>query len=178
MLRLQKGDDVAFEDLMTQYSVYVKSVAISMVSSEHDAMDVVQEVFMRVLSSRESYRPTASFTSWLRRITRNLVLNRLRKEQSRRAVSLSVVDENAVGGSKDYYADSFRAIEKGEDSVALMDAIRTLGRRQREVIRLYYMEGKSCNSVAEEMSATNSAVKALLSRARHQLRLKLQPTRI
>src|SRR3954465_5060666 len=73
------GDDRAFERLIERHQALVIGTVARMLGSNSDAEDLAQQVFLRVWRSAPPYRPGAKFTTWLLKITRNLVFNEMRR---------------------------------------------------------------------------------------------------
>ena len=85
MLAAGRGDEAAFAVLVRRWQDRVVSLATRTLGSAADAEDVAQEVFLRVHRARESYAPSARFSTWIYRITVNASLNHLRGRKARRA---------------------------------------------------------------------------------------------
>src|ERR1700692_4870361 len=78
MLRVKNGDDASFAVLLEKYRLPVVHFLYRMVQDQGVSEELGQEVFLRVYRSRETYEPTAKFTTWLFRIATHLALNWLR----------------------------------------------------------------------------------------------------
>src|SRR5881409_1347840 len=74
-----RGDTVAFEELIERHQALVAGTVARMLGSNSDVEDIAQQVFIRVWKSARRYVPRAKFTTWLLKITRNLVFNELRR---------------------------------------------------------------------------------------------------
>ncbi len=75
MLRVKDGDGASFALLLAKHRSSVIHFLYRMVQNQGVAEELAQEVFLRVYKSRESYEPTAKFTTWLFRIATHLALN-------------------------------------------------------------------------------------------------------
>src|SRR5207244_9129369 len=78
MRLVSRGDTSAFEELIERHQALVTGTVARMLSSNSDVEDIAQQVFIRVWKSARRYVPRAKFTTWLLKITRNLVFNELR----------------------------------------------------------------------------------------------------
>src|SRR5271165_5555801 len=78
MLRVRDGDGASFAILLEKHRSPVIHFIYRMVQNQAIAEELAQEVFLRIYRSRESYEPTAKFTTWLFRIATHLALNSLR----------------------------------------------------------------------------------------------------
>ena len=92
MLRVKGGDIRCFENLLERHRTPLVHFLYRMVHNHAVAEELAQEVFLRVYCSRENYKPSAKFTTWLYRIATNLALNWLRdKKHERMQESLDAV---------------------------------------------------------------------------------------
>src|SRR6266478_1701326 len=76
-----QGDAAAFEELVEKHQALVAGTVARMLGSNSDVEDIAQQVFIRVWKSAARYVPRAKFTTWLLKITRNLVFNELRRSK-------------------------------------------------------------------------------------------------
>src|ERR1043166_2495789 len=74
-----RDDTQAFEQLIEKHQSLVAGTVARMLGSNSDVEDIAQQVFIRVWKSASRYTPRAKFTTWLLKITRNLVFNELRR---------------------------------------------------------------------------------------------------
>src|SRR5262247_2252545 len=82
------GNTEAFEQLIEKHQTLVAGTVARMLGSSSDVEDIAQQVFIRVWKSARRYVPRAKFTTWLLKITRNLVFNEMRRSKRRPHVSL------------------------------------------------------------------------------------------
>src|SRR2546423_13001573 len=82
------GDMAAFEALVERHQRLVVGTVGRMLGTNSDAEDIAQQVFVRVWKNLKRYEPRAKFTTWLLKITRNLVFNELRRRSRHPAVPL------------------------------------------------------------------------------------------
>src|ERR1700692_5082813 len=80
----QRGDQDAFEQLVTAYDQSVLRLAMNLLRSPEDARDVYQEAFLRVFRNLHNFRFDCSFHTWLYRIVTNLCLDQMRKRKVRK----------------------------------------------------------------------------------------------
>src|SRR5947207_4724897 len=76
-----RGDTTAFEELIEKHQALVAGTVVRMLGSNSDVEDIAQQVFIRVWKSARRYVPRAKFTTWLLKITRNLVFNEMRRSK-------------------------------------------------------------------------------------------------
>src|SRR5438132_13307242 len=83
-----RGDTQALEQLIEKHQTLVAGTVARMLGSSSDVEDIAQQVFIRVWKSARRYVPRAKFTTWLLKITRNLVFNEMRRTRPRPEVPL------------------------------------------------------------------------------------------
>ncbi len=177
MLRFQRGDDLAFQELVERNHARVIGLIYRFISNAADAEDLAQEVFLRIYRARRTYRPTAKFSTWMFRITANVSLNALRSRSVRKDdVSIDQVtdfgdgprampDPEAAPPDHDLYRTELQ--EK------VREALAELPEKQRLAVVLNKYEGMSYADIAETLGCSTMAVKSLLARARENLRDRL-----
>jgi RNA polymerase sigma-70 factor (ECF subfamily) len=182
MLRAQRGDEEAFAQLVAAYQDRLVGIFTHLVGSRETAEDLAQDVFLRVHRARESYQPTARFSTWLFRIANNLASNLRRSAGRRKEVPLAIRDSGPIGvrPQEKLFADKSallptRQLDRRELCEVVREALDDLNDRQRMALLLHKFEGMSYEDIATTMDLTTSAVKSLLSRARESLRLRLEP---
>jgi RNA polymerase sigma-70 factor (ECF subfamily) len=127
------------------------------------ADDLAQDVFLRVLRRPLQWRGRPAAAAYLRKAARTAFLGSLRRAERRRTVPLADAVDRAFAA---------HAAEDGGDG--WLDAVRTclerLGERPREALRAMYAEGRTREEISRAEGTTETAVKALLQRARDALR--------
>src|SRR5205807_10155123 len=83
-----RGDTTAFEQLIERHQALVAGTVARMLGSNSDVEDIAQQVFLRVWRSAGRYVPRAKFTTWLLKITRNLVFNEMRRAKRKGLVPM------------------------------------------------------------------------------------------
>src|SRR4029077_20332711 len=125
MLHVKAGDDSAFDYLVQKYRRAMLSFMFRMAHNSAAAEDLAQEVFLRVYRSRESYEPSAKFTTWLYRIANNLAVNHARDTRHDRPESMASLDEpDEESGQTLDVADQSLTVEQNIIRQERMNAIR------------------------------------------------------
>ena len=169
------GDDRAFEDLVERHQRLVVGTVGRMLGSHSDAEDIAQQVFVRVWKNAKRYEPRAKFTTWLLKITRNLVFNELRRRSRHPAVPLQSDSDEEERTFKDEHAIAPDASLLDQELQEAVDAaIAQLPETQRMAVILRRYEELSYEEIAEALEQSVSAVKSLLFRARTELRENLK----
>ena len=181
MLRVRNGDDAAFTQLVNAWQNRLIGIFFHLNHDQTTAEDLAQEVFLRVYRSRERYQPTAKFSTWVFRIANNLASNRRRDQGRRKEVPLNVRDSGPLGQRPEekLLADKSglmptRQLDRSEMREVVRDALTVLSDRQRLAVLLNKFEGMSYADIGTAMKLRPAAVKSLLSRARENLRDKLE----
>jgi RNA polymerase sigma-70 factor (ECF subfamily) len=169
------GDMKAFEQLVERHQRLVVGTVGRMLGTNSDAEDIAQQVFVRVWKNVKRYEPRAKFTTWLLKITRNLVFNELRRRSRHPAVPLQSETDEEERPLKDEKATSPDAtLLEHELQEAVDAAIAQLPETQRMAVILRRYEELSYEEIAESLDQSVSAVKSLLFRARTELRENLK----
>jgi RNA polymerase sigma-70 factor (ECF subfamily) len=168
------GDAVAFEELVERHQRLVVGTVARMLGNNSEVEDIAQQVFVRVWRSAKRYVPRAKFTTWLLKITRNLVFNELRRRSRHSQMSLQVESEDEERPIKDERAMAPDAsLLEQELQRAIESAIAQLPETQRMAVVLRRYEDLSYEQIAEVLDQSVPAVKSLLFRARTELRTRL-----
>jgi len=168
MVRIREGDMEAFRLLVEMHQARVIGTISKMLGSDAESEDLAQQVFIRVWKSAPRYQPTAKFTTWLFRITRNLVFNELRRKRHF-ADQSEELPEPIERAEK----EPDRVLLEGELQNAIQEAINQLPESQRMAIILRRYEEMPYEEIAKVMGTTVAAVKSILFRARAELRDRL-----
>lgn len=168
------GDTNAFERLIERHQTLVLGTVGRMLGNTGDAEDIAQQVFIRVWRSAARYTPQAKFTTWLLKITRNLVFNEMRRRKRHALLPLQVNPEGDERPLPDEHAASPDAsLLEEELNDAIQNAISELPEAQRMAVILRRYEELSYEQIADVLDQSVPAVKSLLFRARTELRAKL-----
>lgn len=168
------GDERAFEQLVERHQRLVIGTVGRMLGTNSDAEDIAQQVFVRVWKNAKRYEPRAKFTTWLLKITRNLVFNELRRRSRHPAVPLqSEADEEERPIKDEHVVTPDASLLNEELQKAVDAAIADLPETQRMAVILRRYEELSYEEIAETLDQSVSAVKSLLFRARTELRSTL-----
>jgi RNA polymerase sigma-70 factor (ECF subfamily) len=171
----QQGDAVAFEFLYGLHSRRVYALCLRMVGNPTDAEDLAQGAFLQLFRKIGTFRGESAFSTWLHRMTVNVVLMRLRKK-SLPADSLEETtepDEETGGPRKDIGGPDLR-LSGAVDRVNIERSIEKLPPGYRTVFVLHDIQGYEHNEIAKIMECSVGNSKSQLHKARTRLRLLLQ----
>jgi RNA polymerase sigma-70 factor (ECF subfamily) len=175
MLRVRDGDQASFTLLLERHRSPVLHFLYRMVQNQAVSEELAQEVFLRVYRSRNTYEPTAKFTTWLFRIATHLALNWIRDGKNEKLQES--LDRETGDGATRQVADRVRTIEQelvhqsrlGE----VRQAIEALPGKQRAAVLMHKYEEMEYSQIARSLGCSESAVKSLLYRAYESLRGRL-----
>ena len=174
MRLVARGDTSAFEQVIERHQALVAGTAARMLGSNSDVEDIAQQVFIRVWKSARRYVPRAKFTTWLLKITRNLVFNELRRAKRRAQVPLQPdpgTEEIPLKDETNPAPDA--SLLENELQRAIEEAIMQLPESQRMALVLRRYDQLSYEEIAEVLDLSVPAVKSVLFRARTELRSRL-----
>ena len=169
MLRFQKGDEPAFEELVKKHTRGVLNLVYRYMNDASRAEDVAQDIFVKVYKARMKYEPKAKFSTWLYRVAVNHCLNEIRARKSQPALASPNNDllEQPAGEDPD------ARISRAELQQAVKEAINSLPENQRMAVILARYEDMSYDEIAETMGMSLEAVKSVLFRAKENLKQAL-----
>jgi len=173
------GDLRAFEELFRRHHKRVYNIALGVLSNEAEAEDVAQDVFVRVHESIGRLQSDDAFVTWLKTMTVNRCRDVLRRRGRLRIESLDAPIEQSDGFSTsleipDDSNDPQDALEKKFLRQAVRKAIASLTPDAREVVTLFYVDGADIATISKVTKSPEGTIKSRLSRARGELKRKLQ----
>jgi RNA polymerase sigma-70 factor (ECF subfamily) len=178
MLAYQAGSEAAFDLIVEAYSGQVYALFTRFLGPVPEREDLVQEVFLRVIRSRERYKAAARFSTWLYRIAFNLAVNKTQRSAPQVSLEAPGGDESrdafeALGDPS--VEDPTDALERDDVVRAVRTAIGELPETQRMALILARYEELSFVEIARVLDSSEKAIKSLVHRARENLRNKLAP---
>lgn len=170
MLRVARGDERAFRELILRHQNAVVGTVARMLNDPHEAEDIAQQVFVRVWQSAKNWTPDAKFTTYLFTITRNLVFNESRRRSRKREVAIDDQSLHPRQTPPDLRPQPDATLEKRELYRKIDSAIASLPEQQRLCIVLRTFQSLDYEDIAAALDCSVSSVKSLLFRARTTLR--------
>ena len=179
MLRVKAGDQSAFEYLVQKYRRPMVSFMYRMARNSAIAEDLAQEVFLRVYRSRETYEPSAKFSTWLYRIATNLAVNHARDTRHERPeIQVSLDEPDEESGATLELPDASLNVEqqmvRRERLLAIRKKIEALPEQQRLAVLMHKYQQMDYKQIADVLKKSESATKSLLFRAYETLREQLK----
>lgn len=167
-----RGDRDAFARIVDATRTVVSSIALAILRDVDASRDVAQDVFLAAWRDIGKLRSAQSLMPWLRQMARNRAHHELRSKVRRRAVMPDGNLDGLLEVATDGRTHDAEFLER-EAHRRLAIAIDTLPDDAREVVTLFYREGRSVKQVASLLGMREDAVKQRLSRARNRLRESL-----
>ena len=168
--RAQAGDHLAFAQLYSLYKRRIYSLCLRMVGSIGEAEDLTQEAFLQLHRKISTFRGESAFSTWMHRLTINVVLMHLRKK-GLSLVSLDEAMESDSDGSRGRgFGVSDLALAGSIDRLALEHAVADLPAGYRLIFVLHDIEGYEHNEIASMLDCSIGNSKSQLHKARLKLR--------
>ena len=176
--RAQEGERAAFDTLIRVYDQNVLRLALQVVGSPEEARDLYQEVFLKVYRSIRQFRLEAKFSTWLYRVVMNVCLDHLRRQSTRKEVTVPQPKE----GEPEFFQtvpderptlNPERAIHSQEIGHRIQVALERLNPRERMVFELKHYQGLKLRAIGEICKTSEQTVKNCLFRATQKLRMEL-----
>jgi RNA polymerase sigma-70 factor (ECF subfamily) len=170
--RVRQGDREAFMTLVERYQQKVFVMAYSILRNKEDALDVVQETYLRLYRKIDTYRPGNNFQGWLLQIAKNLSIDFFRKNTRKKQEwhDSRTVDELPLS-SGDHGAE-----ERSSDLRGILSrCVERLAERQKMVFIMRHYNGLQFNEISETLRISTGTAKSLHFKAVQNLRKWLSP---
>jgi RNA polymerase sigma-70 factor (ECF subfamily) len=163
--RAKEGDRDALHFLYVRYAQDLNRYVNSFVRDHHEADDIVQDVFAKLIAGIGKYEQRdVPFTAWIMRVARNAALDHMRARRATPTEDIRVADDDTA-------AHSHANVERGRD---LRQALEGLPDDQREVLVLRHVVGLSPVEIADTLGKSESSIHGLHHRGRRQLKSSLR----
>jgi RNA polymerase sigma-70 factor (ECF subfamily) len=178
MLLYREGDMRAFEVLVERHRKPVYNFILRFVRNTTQAEDLLQDTFLRVVKSADSYERQAKFTTWLYTIARNLCVDASRRGRHRQVDSLDALIGSDNGRTRiEFVPDLGAGVERraigSELRAQIQNAIEMLPEEQREIFLLREVADLQFNEIAAVIGCPENTVKSRMRYALEKLREEL-----
>lgn len=177
----RRGDGAAMDRLIKKYQDRLYNVILKICGNEHDAVELLQDTFVKVIEKIGSFESRSGLYTWIYRIAVNLTLNHCKRRMKFTMQGLEIACglENARAGLRRYLAaesitDPAKIAESRELCVLLHKALGMLDHDQRSIIVLCDIERMNYAQISSVLEIELGTVKSRLSRARSNLRKSLE----
>lgn len=171
--KARQGDQSAFAELVTGYRSYVYTIAWKITLNEDDALDVTQEVFMRVAQKMSTLRLTGSFQGWLGSIAARQAISHCRKPARREIATDPWELASAVNAGAVRSQQTTKVVDAQWQKQLVQGAMADLSPQQRAILTLILKEDMQPHEVAQQLGLGASQVRSQLHRAIAALRERL-----
>jgi RNA polymerase sigma-70 factor, ECF subfamily len=174
--RALAGREESFEELVRRYQRPIVAYVYRMVGDYDSALDLTQEVFIRIYNSLGRYRPEFKFSTWIYRIAHNAAIDHLRRSDSSRTEDLEVEGEGGQTFQRPLASKAptpEQLSERNERRGEIEEVIRQLPPAYRELIVLRHAHDFSYDEIAEVTGLPLGTVKNRIFRAREAMRSQL-----
>ena len=174
ILRFQKGDELAYVELVNRYRDRLMNFVFRFVGSFEEAEDIVQDTFVKLYQKKDYYRPISAFSTWIFTIASNLAKTELRKRKRRKVSYLSQIgiEEKDFDIPVEDTTDEETVGEYTESQI--QDAIQSLQLHFRTALILRDIEELSYEEISKILDVPLGTIKSRINRARLQLQKKLK----
>lgn len=170
--RAQRGDMVAFEELIGRHRDKIYARAFSMMRNEDEATDLSQEAWVKGWQRLKQFQGESSFVTWMTRIVINLCLDQLRKHKRQRAESIEHLDEELGGVERQMPTVTINpteGLERTELRARIDRALNQLSYEHRTVLILHEFEDLEYKEIAKRMECSIGTVMSRLFYARRKM---------
>ena len=174
--RCAEADEAACAQLVDEHQRMVFQLAYHLLGDRDEALDLSQDVFLRVFRTLSQFRGQSQLRTWIYRIVVNQVRNRQRWWRRRHKASQVSLDQHVEvhGDPAAGQGGPDQLLAQKELASRLWQALDGLPFDQRTVVVLREIDGLSYEEIAYSLGVTLGTVKSRLTRARHTLRAALQ----
>src|SRR6476660_1682391 len=170
--RSQRGDMVAFEELVARHRDKIYARAFSMMRNEEEAVDLSQEAWVKGWQRLKQFQGESSFGTWMTRIIINLCLDQLRKQKRQRTESIEAMDEETGGVERQMPVITINptaGLERTELRQRIDKALGQLSHEHRTVLILHEFEEMEYKEIAKAMNCSIGTVMSRLFYARRKM---------
>ena len=178
--RTRRGDRAAFQQLVEKYQRRIYAVTYGLLGNREDALDAVQEAFIKAYKSLDKFKGKSGFYTWMYRIATNAAIDLGRKQSRRGEVEFREEIEAAeekgsypVAQAPESPAEGLMKKELGE---LIEAAIQQLPEDQRTAVVLREIEGLSYREISKVMKCSQGTVMSRLHYGRKKLQELLGPS--
>ena len=168
----QKGDMLAFEELVARHRDKIYSRAFSMMRNEEEAVDLSQEAWIKAWQRLVQFHGDASFITWMTRIVINLCLDQLRRQKRMQAESIDQLDDEWGGVERQMpvvVTNPTEGLERIELRARIDKGMAQLTNEHRTVLILHEFEGLEYKEIAKRVGCSIGTVMSRLFYARRRL---------
>ena len=169
----KKGDQDSFEALIMSCKEKAYNIAFRYMQNEEDALDAMQESFIKIFRHLSKFNEQSRFDTWVYRIVVNACKDMLRKDNKIRYIDARVKnqeDGDIILEIEDKAPGPENILENKEEHEYILKCLKGLSGEQREILVLRDMQGFTYDEIAEILDFPIGTVKSKISRARQKFK--------
>lgn len=147
-IRIAENDMAAFEDFYRQTERILYAFVLSTLKNHDDALDVVQDTYLKIRASAHLYKPMGKPMAWVFTIARNLAISKLRFKQKNDSIEITDMENDL----------NFSYVSDKEDRLVLQTALKILSTEETEIILLHAISGFTHREIAKNLDLNVSTV--------------------
>lgn len=163
---VKNGNQADYSILVDRYKNKAFSLLKGMLKNEMEAEEILQDCFIKAFYALNDFRQDAKFSTWFYKIVYNTALSKLSSRKRKIESEMSSVDDHfdlVLEGSENIN-------ESNDQSLFIKEILMRLPQKYSAVLNMFYLEGLSCEEIAEVMEVSVSNVKVMLHRSRNALK--------
>ena len=172
--RARRGDESAFEALVTDNEKRIYNLCRRLTGNQEDAAELTQEAFLNAWRGLGRFQGESSFSTWLYRLATNACIDFLRKEKRRQSLSMTVsLDDEEEARQVELPDERYApegALERAEARRAVAEGLERLTLEHRQVLVMREIHGLSYAEIGQVLGLEEGTVKSRIARARGALR--------
>ncbi|MCG2712540.1 MAG: sigma-70 family RNA polymerase sigma factor [Candidatus Omnitrophica bacterium] len=175
------GDRKSFDAIINKYKNLVFNISIKMLGNYEEALDISQDIFIKLYGSLKNFKFESQFSTYLYRITMNFCKNRLISLHRRRKKETFSLDDSIAAESggikrevKSNRPNPRQILDEKEYKNVILQAVNTLKTEYKQIIVLKDIEGLKYEEISDVLNIDLGTVRSRLHRARCSLRIKLE----
>ena len=172
--RARRGDESAFEALVTENEKRIYNLCRRLTGNQEDAAELTQEAFLNAWRGLGRFQVESSFSTWLYRLATNACIDFLRKEKRRQSLSMTVsLDDEEEARQVELPDERYApegALERAEARRAVAEGLERLTLEHRQVLVMREIHGLSYAEIGQVLGLEEGTVKSRIARARGALR--------
>jgi RNA polymerase sigma-70 factor (ECF subfamily) len=167
MADAQSGSSESYHKLLSQISVLLSKFLARRIGSADDREDLLQEILLAIHNSRHTYLPARPFYPWMYAIAKNTLVKYYKRISKEYLVLMGMEIDTFV-------TPEIAETEDKEKSSQLLQWIQKLPRKQKEIILLLKVEGRSIKEVAKQLKLSEANVRVIAHRGYQTLRTQVK----
>lgn len=170
--RAKSGDEQAFEEIVRLYEKSVYNSALYIAKNREDALDISQDVFIKLWRTLPSYRGDASLKTWIATITRTCAIDYVKARNKKQTAPLTYAEDGKEIDvtDMDTASNPEKSFEQNQRAAAVRNAVKALPEPIRETLILREFHNLSYSEIANIQKISEGTVKSRISRGRDQIK--------